>query len=353
MKHVFVVHSNITYLISLGIISKEQLNESDILIISDGFTCDGPIPVSTVKVEASRGVWNQSIRRYVKLFFKPWHELYQIIDGFVKDDTFTAYVPVLHLIKKLVIIHPKCAQFHFIEEGTASYMENATLTDYSIAAIENKYWIYPKGLKGIKQRFHHIYREFGFKTNVIGTIPIYYLNHDNCNRKFYGFSEETHPALLTGRREVIDMKSIMNDFIFEKQIDEYCGENVWIGDPDVEKMYGEEAFLDCLENILFPALRFKTLYVRYHYRENRMQRQRFESLLGKHGIEYSIIDDKQIMELVFIKSERCNCYGFMSSLLMYANMSGHQTYSIANGIPQMRKYIDEVMPSFSKFVTFI
>lgn len=353
MKHIFVVHSNITYLISLGVIRKEGLNESDVMIISDGFTCDGPIPVTVVKVEANKAILKQSVKRYIKLFYNPWYELYQVIDAFVRDEAFIAYVPVLHLIKKLVIIHPKCTEFHFIEEGTASYMYTATLADYSIAAIENKHWIYPKGITGLKQRFHHSYREFGFKTNVIGTIPLYYMNHDKPGRKFYGFSEEAHPALHFGEREVIDMKSILRDFKFPNDIYEFKNANIWIGDPDVEKMYGEDIYLKCLENKLIPAVKGSTLYVRYHYRENKFQRQKFVSLLEKHGVKYTEIDDKQIMELVFIKSTGCKCYGFMSSLLMYATMAGHASFSIADGISPMRKYVEEVIPFFSKFVTYL
>ena len=352
MKSIFVVHSNITYLISLGIIQKENMSLNDVMIISDGYNCKGPIPINTVKVEANRSILRHSIARYLRLYFDPRCELYRLIDDFLDGDSFIAYVPVLHLIKKLVILHPNCIQFHFIEEGAASYFKTMTLPEYAFVYGNNN-WFYPKGWRGFKQRLHCAYKEFGFKARVIETIPIAYMNHDNETRKFYCLSEEAYPALKWGEKIIVDLSSLVELFSDDYHIEKYSKINIWIGDPDVEQWYGTEPFTNCILNKLLPAIKGQPLYVRFHYRESMRQRANFIALLEQNKIEYIIIDDYQIMELVFINSNKCKCFSFQSSLLIYAKILGQETYSIAEGIPKLRTNIDEVMPCYSSFVKYI
>lgn len=352
MKHIFVVHSNITYLVSLGVVRKEGLDLNDILIISDGYNCSGPIPITVVKVEANRNILKKSLKRYFHLYFNPRYEIYKEIDKFLMGDKFIAYVPVLHLIKKLVLLHEKCEQFHFIEEGVAAYYETNSLEDYAYIHGKNN-WFYPKGIRGLKQRIHTAYREFGFKSGVIESIPLYYMNHDSPERKFYGLSKDAHPAVSLGVKEVLDLSSLMKDFTWSNCIDDLSNKCVWIGDPDVQKWYGEDLFKKCLEDKLIPFIQGETLYVRFHYRESDTQRKDFLNILKNNSIDYVVVDDKQIVELIFIKSKSCKCIGLQSSLLIYSKLLGQDTYSVAEGIPAMKEYLEKLIPCFSHFVTFI
>lgn len=350
MKHIFVIHSNITYLISLAVVQRENFEIEDVLFISDGYTCNGPIPVTSVKVESNRDILKKSPCRYARLLFNPHGELYMAINAFLKGDSFIAYVPVLHLIKKLVLLHPRCVQFHFIEEGLASYYASMTLEDY--ACVHPDGWFYPKGLKGIKSRLHIAYKEFCFKTRKIESIPIQYMNHDAPGRKFYTFSETAYTSVQYGEKVIIPINSIMNSYSFE-DISDVSNSYIWIGDPDVENQHGKQIFTACLKERLFPHIKENMLYIRFHYRESEIQRKDFLFLLEKNNIRYKIIDDSQIMELVFLKSKECKCFGIGSTLLMYASIFGHKCYSIAEGIPNYRENLDAVVPVFSNFVSYL
>lgn len=350
MKHIFVIHSNITYLISLAVVERERIDIDDVLFISDGFTCNGPIQVTTVKVEVNRNLFKKAPCRYARLLFNPQCELYSAINAFLKGDSFIAYVPVLHLIKKLVLLHPQCSQFHFIEEGLASYYTTMTLDDY--ACVHTGGWFYPKGLKGLKSRFHTAYKEFCFKTRKIESIPIQYMNHDAPGRKFYTFSESAYKALQYGEKIVIDINTLMDSYPSE-EISDVSNACIWIGDPDVENQYGKQIFSNCLKERLFPHIKENILYIRYHYREGENQRREFLTLLENNNIKYKIVDDNQIMELVFLKSKECKCFGIGSTLLIYASIFGHKCYSVAEGIPNYRENLDTVVPVFSKFVSYL
>lgn len=352
MKHVFVVHSNITYLISLGVISKEKYNLNDVLIISDGFSCNGPVPIVVVKTAANRTIMRSSFIRYIKLYFNPRYELYRELDNFLKGECFTAYVPVLHLIKKLVLLHPNCKQFHFIEEGTASYYTTMTFDEYAIV-YNNKPWFYSKNLQGLIDRLHTAYKEFGFRSGMIESIPISYMNHDSAGRTFYCLSDDAYPALKYGKKVVLDLSLSLDSYIWKDTVLELQNVCLWIGDPDVAGRYGYDSYEHCIIEKLIPAIGNNKLFIRYHYRENIRQRKAFTGILDRYSVDYDFIDDKQIMELVFIKSKSCKCFSFASSLSVYAKILGHESYSIANGISSLKKNIDEVMPCFSKFVTYL
>lgn len=352
MKYIFVIHSNITYLISLGIIAKEGLSDNNVLILSDGYNCEGPIPIKVITVEPNRHLLKQSIKKYIQLYFNPAHELYSVIDKFLKGDKFIAFVPVLHLSKKLVLLHDKCEQFHFIEEGTASYYSSMTFDEYAIV-YRNKGWFYKKGFRGILERLHVAYKEFGFKTGKIESIPISYMNHDSIGRKFYGLSEMAYPAIKFGEKIIVKVSSLLDSFTWVNDISLLSNVSVWIGDPDIADRYGYDSFKQCIIERLIPAIKNNTLYIRYHYRESEIQRKIFTDILDNYSVVYRVIDEKQIMELIFLKSNNCKCYSFGSSLSMYAKILGHESYSIAKGISPFYRNIEEVMPCFSKFVTYI
>lgn len=350
MKHIFVIHSNITYLISLAVVQKENLKTEEILFISDGYTCNGPIPVKVVKVEANRNILKKSLLRYTRLLFNPQCELYMAIDTFLKGDSFIAYVPILHLVKKLVLLHPRCLQFHFIEEGLASYYTTMTLDSY--ACIHPYGWFYSKGIKGLKNRFHTAYKEFCFKTRKIESIPIQYMNHDAYGRKFYAFSEFAYQSIQYGEKVIVPINPLISVYKLD-EISDVSDACIWIGDPDVEERYGKNVFSSCLNERLFSHIKNNILYVRFHYREGHTQRREFQYLLEKNNIKYKIINDDQIMELVLLKSINCKCFGIGSTLLIYASIFGHKSYSVAEGFPKYRENLDNIVPVFSKFVTYI
>lgn len=352
MKHIFVVHSPVTYLCSIGVINKEKIQHDDVLIISDGYNMDGPFPIMAVTVTFSQDMLFRNPKKFIRLFNDPSYYLYKLIEQFVGDDKFMAYVPVFHLIKRLVVIHPKCSGFHFIEEGMAAYYDDFSIEDYAYSPYGD--WKYYIGFKGFRQRIWAMICAFSYRIDKMACIPLFYLPYVfNRDRKFYGFSIYSHR--FASNNILLDFKEVKNSFEFEHSYSLH-NETIWIGDPDIILIYSKEEYVKSLKEKLYPFLhkiKCKILYVRFHQREDEKQRSLFLNLLQEINIQYAVIPDEKIMEFVFMESTNCNVVSYMSSLLFYASFFGHNSYSIMRGIPELYNNVNTKISYFEKIVDVI
>lgn len=350
MKHIFVVHSHITYIASLGVISKEGLLESDVLILSDGYQVNGPLPVHTTIINKNKIPKNKLLTR-LSIIFNPAKFLYNLIEDFLCGDSFVAYIPVFHLLKKFVVIHPKCVGFHFIEEGLSSYYNCFSLSYY---AMENPYpWMYNKGIKGLNERIRTAIRCLSVNKPKMEAIPLFYNSYTgDPDRHFYGLSDYSFPT--SAQKTIVSIPLVLKAY---PQLAEAMSINngvIWIGDPDIEFIVGLDAYYSSLKSFLPKFLKKEDLlFVRFHYRESESQRKMFIDFLKQNEIQYSIIDDKQIMEFVFLSSHNCKVLGVNSSLLIYARILGHDSYTLINDFPTFRAEVDKQIPVFFKLVTAI
>ena len=117
MKHIFTIHSPITFFSACAVIFQEKLPHEDVIIINDGYNV--PFKIGTIVdsyQQQEKGIW-----RKIKNF-----NLVKAYDQYIKELThgqqFIAYIDLMHAYQRLLITHPNCVKFNFIEEGTASYV---------------------------------------------------------------------------------------------------------------------------------------------------------------------------------------------------------------------------------------
>lgn len=350
MKHIFIVHSHITYIASLAVVIHENLANEDVIFISDGYS----LPVNHYKVipvivnQSCFPKWKLISR--AKVFLSPIRYLYPIIESHTNNEKFVAYISVFHKIKKYVIAHPQCAGFHFIEEGLSSYYENFSLDFYT---MENPYpWFYDKGIKGVKQRFNVIMDCLGTNIPKFESIPLFYKPYiDDEERRFYGLSDFSFPNVTN--RIIIPIREVAERMEITEHIQILSDRKIWIGDPDIMAVVGENFYYECLKKIIPSITQGDKLSVRFHYRETNGQRVKFMGFLDSIGVAYEIIDDSQIMEFVLLKSTNCKLYGVNSSLLIYAKILGQQSYSVLNYFPEFKNVVEKQIPVFKKLVNYI
>jgi hypothetical protein len=70
-------------------------------------------------------------------------------------------------------------------------------------------------------------------------------------------------------------------------------------------------------------------------------------ILDSLGINYHVIDLDTPLELVFVKSKNLKVYGLFSSLLFYATITGHQSFSYAK---HAEKFDDRIELMMSKLM---
>src|SRR5436309_2433551 len=118
MKHVFLVHSPITYLVSVSIISELKLPNEDSIIIFHEFDRieQADLYISVSLNEFYTKTLSKKLISYVR-HFNLVRRMDTLLDAVLKGEKFVAYVPVLTRIGKSLITNAKCCAFNFIEEG--------------------------------------------------------------------------------------------------------------------------------------------------------------------------------------------------------------------------------------------
>ena len=350
MKHIFIVHSSITYLTSLGVIIQENLDLKDVVILSSGFYVNGPVKINIVDVSAKRTFSLKNIIHNFKLFYDRGYELNEIINNFVEGEKFTAYVSVFNYLERFTVIHPNCINFNFIEEGVESYHISHSISHFAISYNAN--FKFKMGFEGFIERIKKSVKTFGI-TEALNTIPIFSIayRHDN-SKTFYCYSDEAYP--FADNKILLNFNSIKNRFFNSLDHSDNTERNsdcIWIGNCNV--FDNNQLYHEFLKKYFLKFLTkegIKKLLIRFHPRETKKQRLVLTKFLIKNEIDFHIIPDETIMELLLLNFPKTICVGFNTSLLLYSSYMGHKSISFGD---QINKGKNIRYPVYRKYVGFL
>jgi len=329
MKHIFTVHSPITYFCAANVVYHERLKTEDVF-----FLCSGYYPDSSLgKVFPSVSDKNKTFLQKIQAFnIAKASDTY--ISNVCKNESFTAYIDLAHYYQKLLITHPLCEQFHFIEEGTASYLAPKDIQE--LTRIESKSSF---RIKDLSELFNGLLRFLrGYNLKVLG-LP-YFANAFSHleNIKFYGFDEAVYPGVPIEKKNIIRPhspkaekdgyklnkgsiilieESYFRVFAIKNESIQYCflKSLAWIKN---QKPIPEKVFIK-----LRPAQEATS--------------SMWSVYLKQEGVNYEILDSNVVLEELLNRSESCIVLGTVSSLLFYANIFGHDAYSNYDLIPNRPK----------------
>ncbi len=330
MKHLFIVHSHITYLMSLAIIKHLNIKNNNICILSDNHSFRPQItPIQIIYF---------SLNENVIVKFKYWNYaryIDQLISRVTDDDDYTLYINYPHY-KYLFMTNSHCKKINFIEEGMDNYKENS-LFSYTIFELKNNFrpTFYSRLKYGI-ETFKLIIR--GKRNAQIDLLPgvasCYNLIPDIS---YYCFSEYTYPG-IKDRKYVLnlkDVKSFYCDTDFGNLPDGSC---LWIGDNVIKcSSISEQHYSMAVEQSLesfFGNHPFDKIYLKFHGGESEYSRDIIKKVCKKLCVEYVVIDDGISIELLLIDMNNCTLVGLTSSLLFYGSLLGHSSYSINRYLPE-------------------
>lgn len=350
MKHIFIIHSPITYLSSLGVLLKENFDLNDVLFISRGFNIEGPIKINIVDISLKKGFSIRGLNHNLKLFYDRGYHLNNTINNFVKDEKFIAYVSVFNYLERYTVVHPNCVNFNFIEEGVESYHTSHSLSHYA-TSFRGKFY-FRKGFIGLIDRIKESISTFG-RTEAITTIPIFSIayRHDQ-SKKFYCYSKEAYP--FVENKIILNFNSIKNKFyptLDFSNYDNISGHSIWIGNCNIFE--NNQLYEDFLNTYLLKYIKkegVNKLLIRFHPRETKKQRLVLTKFLIKNEIDFHIIPDETIMELLLLNFPKTICVGFNTSLLLYSSYMGHKSISFGD---QINKGKNIRYPVYRKYVGFL
>lgn len=336
MKHVFCIHSNITYLAALGVICKEMLPLEDVVIVTNhDFIRDTPVKVHQIRTcSGLRNVWRHPMRilftvRYID----------REIAKLVGNEMYIAYTEALFAFHDVVVTHPLCSQFHFIEEGLSVYYEEMDwqmqTANYSV-----RHCYRYKGWKGFLQKLRDISLLVrGYKLEMLGLPALYNAFFNAKGVRFYGFSNESYYGVKNLYR--ISLKQVNESFewntYYEKleDIDIWLGQNNPQGGNELIDKYVDAIKKGCAQKLLNQGR--KHVMVKFHPVEEAYAKRKTLEMFQQNGIKAEVIPDEVVLELELFKAKNVRLYSVGSSILLYAGMLGIECNSIINHMPIKHK----------------
>ncbi len=355
MKHVFCVHSNITYLSSIGIIDFLKLNEDDVLIIAVNFSSPGKIIVHNVN-PYTENIFQRIIKR-IKHFN---YAIY--IDNFIINkigsENYFVYLPDMHLLGKLLVSNPKCVGFNFFEEGTASYVKYDNL--YTLSYFFSQWpwrtqFFKINNLPFIFMNIIYILKGYNLKILSLPRPANCYISFKNV--KFYGFSEDVFPNSNESNKIILSFKNIKKYFSTSTNINSLNDAYIWLGEDIVtEKMCSLEQYLNAINDSIIKDAKknnISTIHIKFHHFENLKCKKATLELFRNSGFNVIIVPEAVCLEIEFLDLENVKVYGIASSLLFYASLIGHQSYAAYNLLNSSKSLNDDNFQFYKKRVTFL
>ncbi len=337
MKHIFTIHSHITFLAAIGTIVFKKIDTESVILIcsgkynpqlSDSFK--GQILESFDDIEGSYS-WMQKIKH-----FNYSKNVNSFITKIIKENNFIAYIDLMSVFNRYLVMHPQCKEFHIIEEGIVNYGD---YDDFNLWTADLRMFKWQwSGLKQIKEMVNAIVRLLRGRSIRLLALPIHpnlYTLHRGVNA--YCFSEYAFQYTRQEQKKILDW-STLTSFVDIDTSDYSNGTWFWIGDT-LTKAYNinlndfKKAIYLLMEEVN-PMKQHRIVFLKFRGPESQLEKDITIKALIEYNFKIEILERNAIMEFIFLNGKDFNVCGIASSLLIYANLMGHTTYSMYKNIPE-------------------
>lgn len=357
MIHVFTIHSHITFLAALGAIASEQLDTKKVILICGGSyqpkisnQFKGKIVDSFDISTSKKSIW-QRLKQFN--FTVACNEY---IEKITEGDSFIAYIDLMSVFNRYLVMHPNCSAFHIIEEGIVNY---ADFDDFNLWTADLKKFSWQwTGLKNWRQMLNGIVRLLRGRSIKLLAMPIHpnlYTLHKNVNA--YCFSEMAFSYTPLSQKKILTFSSVL-PYIKNEEFSIPNDSWIWIGDTlclanKVSMNHFENAIYKLL-NEVNPRKNQYVIYLKFRGPESQIEKELTLQALKQFNFQIEYLDANRIMELEFLKGKNFKVLGIGSSLLIYANLMSHKTFSMFKYIPDIyQASISTSYQTISKKVGFL
>lgn len=330
MRHLFFIHSQITFIVSIKIIKYLKLDHKDcVFIIHRGKSSD----YKSFGVKMADFPFNPHSLDSFPVFNKFWKswinikELDKFINKIAEKQDFIFYTPQTYQkYLALIVSNNKCKGYNIIEEGSGAYLTQRQLNNVFTKAKNSLFVKILWKLNFLSRlKISRSFMEDGF-TNVFVLTPYSFVGVD--------------------RKVILGLPSL-DDYKFEEpneEADEY--KNILVFDALVEANILDSGTFLLSTLILLNKLienGESNLHVKFHPDQLKagktliLLRELFRQTGNLKIIE---IPQRVSLEEVALKQE-ANFYVFASAIGIYASLYGKKVYSLC-------KVIERLNPAFSK-----
>lgn len=302
MKHVFFIHSHITWLVSRGVIHLHGLARTDVLFVSSrGYE---PPNAEYERLDFPDRGWllTWRIDRWLRLR----RELGRFVDQVAQNGDFLWYLPHTALPFFAAFVgHPRCCGFHLIEEGLASYFTREALVE-------------------------HMQRTLSCAPGRVGRMLARLRPPEPADPRYlvaYGCTDEAFPGYA--RRTTVEIGG-------QLPTGDHDVNTVLVLDNALEVgLVDEQAFFKCFEEVVTKLAQVGHRSVHFKLHPGQYIDRRYTSRIQRvlqdnpYGVLFKELPANYCLELLAATS-RPDFYVFVSSVGFYAAVSGCRVYSMAS-----------------------
>lgn len=310
MRHVFLLHSHITWLVACGVIRQHALAPADVL-----FVCTrGYVPP-----EATYPTTVFPDRRWVITWrLDRWWRLHQDLARFVADvasgGEFLWYLPHTGFpFFHAFIAHPRCRGFSLIEEGMAAY-NTPEAAEAALRRVASR----RPGWRG------WVARAWVWLHPPVFADPRYLHAYGCTHDSFPGYARRAQVQIEgrvpAGAEEVRAV--VVFDSVLEAQV------------------VSEPPFFQVLDDLLarLSAEGYHHVHFKLHpqqYIDSRYRPRLLQALHdNRHRLRFTELPPDYCLELL-AQAGQTDFYVFLSSIAIYASASGCKVYSMARRLAQL------------------
>jgi hypothetical protein len=328
MKHIFTIHSSITFLVAYSIIEHLNLPRQDVILISSKYK----VPIEGFTVAPSfaeryaKNLW-QKLR-----YFNVPVNYDRYIDKITGAGPFIAYIDLMSYYQKILVTHKKCKQFHFFEEGNSAYMSEDDDMDLT--------WEDYTG--GMNYRVKYFRRDYfrslsrvirGFNLRLI-SLPYHYMAYTNFPELiFFSLSKNAfynaHPAkkvLLKPDRAKPAIEKMAGGHALQDAVIWLDGSNARYTGLDEKYYYG--AIQKGIQEFRKIGVIEDKVYVKLRPGIKDISKNKLVQILNENDVQVEVLPNDMILECFFMCSRNCKVIGTLTAALEYAHVFGHKVYSI-------------------------
>jgi hypothetical protein len=317
MKHIFYIHSHITYILSMSVLQSLELPHQDVLFLyGRGFKTTDTPPVRVRPLSPSENALGK-LPSYgdlsVPLRYLPAIRPLDIaLQRFARDDCFTAYLPLTKsFLTQLIASHRKCSRICILEEGLLTYTGNFLKIPWP--GYDGS-WI--GRLKRTLKFPFHLNRSVVYNTRLL----------KEPERVFVLFPD----LMPLGRFPVerprkLYVPPVPEEFVCDGGILLVLGPIAEGGPVDASSF---SRVWDLVCSRMAHMLANRVILIKFHPDQTPTDRQLVLETIAKNDVPAKVVPQDVSAEAIALRSPRLSVCGFHSSLLFYAARWGCESISL-------------------------
>lgn len=301
MKHVFWVHSHITFYMAIAVIKSQCLNNSEIVFLTDRKYQNNYFQYIMNDFSGYAGKLSPLTLKSVLNLRKIIKQLDRQLIKILQNDDYVVYLPHLaHPVYQILITNKHCRGYHFIEEGLANYVTKNYESHFLRFSVWQQFGL--DVFNFFHQRICLGHKTFGHFKNFPYESSYFYLNSPYCRRK-------ENVILLN----LIQHK--VNTRIPEKAA-------VIILSPLLEyNMVTQDGYYQCCSYLIKEISEYtKLIYVKSHPATSIQGLTMIREIVKSSGCEMVEIPNDEPIEQILLSLNENIVAGIDSSVLFYAKV---------------------------------